>query len=64
MADVERDTISVKRLLASKSISTALAQRIVDADVDKNGELSLEEVMQVSGRHRRCRLPSRLTLTQ
>ena len=49
MADVERNTLSVKRMLASESISPSLAKRIVEADVDKNGELSLEEVMQVSG---------------
>jgi hypothetical protein len=60
MADVESDTLSVKRLLASKAISPYLAQRIVEADVDKNGELSLEEVLQVSQqRHQhRGRLPS------
>jgi hypothetical protein len=47
MVDVERDTLSVKRLLASKDISASLAKRIVAADVDKNGELSLDEVVQV-----------------
>ena len=47
---MEQNTLSVKRLIASKSISASLAKRIVEADVDNNGELSLEEVMQVSGR--------------
>ena len=45
--DVESDTVSVSRLLASKSISPALARRIRSADADNNGELSLHEVLEV-----------------
>jgi hypothetical protein len=45
MADVEKDTYSVRRLMELKSMSPSLARRIKDADVDRDGQLSIEEIV-------------------
>ena len=60
--DVEGGTVSVTRLLASKSISPALARRIQAADADGNGELSVDEVLEVMKSEERAVADRRLFL--
>ncbi|KAL4537082.1 hypothetical protein Ndes2526A_g06575 [Nannochloris sp. 'desiccata'] len=45
MADVEKDTYSVSMLMQLKSMTPSLARRIKDADVDRDGQLSVEEIV-------------------
>ncbi|KAL4542014.1 hypothetical protein Ndes2526B_g06501 [Nannochloris sp. 'desiccata'] len=45
MADVEKDTCSVSMLMQLKSMTPSLARRIKDADVDRDGQLSIEEII-------------------
>jgi hypothetical protein len=47
MADIEKDSLSVKRLLAARGVSSELAKRIQEADADGNGEISIEELVVV-----------------
>ena len=47
MGDIEKHSLSVKQLLSARGVSAELAKRIQEADVDGNGEISIEELVVV-----------------